>query len=49
VKNTLDIINLIYTRLKTGALAAEITGSIYKGKRPLGSLVEDVVINSLTD
>jgi hypothetical protein len=47
VKNTLDIINLIYTRLKTGALAAEITGSIYKGKRPLESLVEDVVINSL--
>ncbi|GAA0561552.1 hypothetical protein [Chitinophaga japonensis] len=39
--------DIVYQRLNTSALKTAITGIIKKGKRPLNSTKEDVVINTL--
>lgn len=39
--------DIVYQRLNTSTLKTAITGIIKKGKRPLNSTKEDVVINSL--
>ncbi len=44
---TLEIIDLLWSRLNTSSLKDEITGSIYKIKRLAGSSDEDIVINCL--
>jgi hypothetical protein len=44
---TLDIIDKVYQVLQQSQLKTMITGKIYKVRRPAGSLLEDVVINSL--
>jgi hypothetical protein len=45
---TIEAIDAIYDKLKSGNLISEITGRIYKsGERPFSSNLEDVVINSL--
>lgn len=44
---TLDIIDIIYAKLKGSDLETAITGSIHKLIRPVGSEVEDIVINCL--
>ena len=47
MKSTLDIVDDIWKVLDVSPLKDEITGSIYKHTRPAGSLLEDVVINTL--
>lgn len=47
MKTVIDGTNRIYTQLKNGGIKAIINGEIYKDQRPSGSLLEDIVINSL--
>lgn len=47
MKTVIDGTNRIYTQLKNGGIKAIINGEIYKEQRPSGSLLEDIVINSL--
>lgn len=47
MRTTFDLEQILYDRLKTGDLASEITGSIYKRQRIPASQLEDVVIISL--
>lgn len=41
----LDVVDILWMRLKTSGI--DITGGIYKGRRPAGSVKEDIVINAL--
>jgi hypothetical protein len=47
MKTTLDTNNVLFEALKNSSLKSAITGKVYKGKRPINSNTEDVVINSL--
>ena len=47
MKNTAFQDNILYNLLNDSALKTAITGKIYKGQRPLGSKLEDVVIQSM--
>lgn len=47
MRTTLDVVDDIYSALKSGSFKSAITGDIYKHKRLLDSRKEDVVINSL--
>lgn len=47
MKTTLDLVDVLYNLLKTGALRDAISGKVYKMNRPINSDLEDVVINSL--
>lgn len=47
MKSTLDLVDIVWQQLQTGALKAAITGDIHKHRRPANSQTEDVVINSL--
>lgn len=44
---TLDAVDIVYQKLKSGALPGVISGGLYKQTRPTNSESEDVVINSL--
>jgi hypothetical protein len=44
---TSQIIDILFAKLKSSALASSITGGIYKLRRPADSKKEDVVINCL--
>jgi hypothetical protein len=46
MNTTIDIAQAIYRLLKNSPVPAAISGGIYY-KRPVGSLLEDIVINSL--
>ncbi|QDK80832.1 hypothetical protein EXU85_20355 [Spirosoma sp. KCTC 42546] len=46
-KTPLDILTILYKLLFASSLKTAITGSVYKQKRPTGSVLEDVVVNSL--
>lgn len=43
-----DAIDIIWKRLSVSALESAISGGIYKLQRPVNSIKEDVVINSIT-
>lgn len=45
--STIGFENIVYNKLKGGALVSAITGSLRKNERPINSSKEDVVINSL--
>ncbi|MFN3341901.1 MAG: hypothetical protein ACK40M_04345 [Flavobacteriales bacterium] len=47
MKTTFDIDKKIWNRFSGSALAAAISGDIYKMRRPAGSNLEDIVINNL--
>ena len=46
MKTTLDVVDILYNRLLVGGIVS-VSGGIYKQTRPIGSTVEDVVVNSL--
>lgn len=48
MKTAIDAIDIVYKALIDSALKTSISGSIETVTRPLGSKLEDVVINSLT-
>lgn len=45
--NTLDILDVLYTRLKSSAVDTDANGGLFKNARPQGSVKEDIVINCL--
>lgn len=45
--NSLEAIDKVFNHLKGGLLSTSITGGVYKHRRPINSVTEDVVINSL--
>jgi hypothetical protein len=45
--DTLELVDIVYQRLKGSSLDSAISGDVYKHKRPINSVLEDVVINSL--
>lgn len=47
MRSNLEQVNIVYGKLKDSALDVAITGNITKNVRPFGSVLEDVVINSL--
>lgn len=47
MRSNLEQINIVFNRLKDSALDTAITGNITKNVRLVGSVLEDVVINSL--
>ena len=47
MKTTLDLVDVVWQLLNSSSLKGEITGGVYKLKRPLNSAKEDVVVNSL--
>jgi hypothetical protein len=47
MKTTIDTDNVLYELLKNSSLKSAITGKVYKRQRPVNSVLEDVVINSL--
>lgn len=47
MKTTFDLENIIWNALKDSVLLADISGDLYKQRRPSGSTSEDVVIISL--
>jgi hypothetical protein len=46
VKTGLDIVDIVYAKLRDSSLDTEITGAICR-KRPINSKLEDVVLNCL--
>ena len=48
MKTTLDIVTILYTKIKGSALEAAISGGLYKYQRPTDSTVEDIVVNVIT-
>jgi len=46
MKTTFDVMDIIWQKLNQ-AIASQISGKIYKLKRPLNSKLEDVIINTL--
>ncbi len=47
MKTTLDLIDVVYNELKAGATKTAINGVVKKNSRPVNSIKEDVIINSL--
>lgn len=47
MRTTLDIVDILYQALNVPIVKSVITGGVYKGKRPLNSAKEDIVIGSL--
>lgn len=47
MKTTFEVDDILFTRAKSSLLADEISGDIYKVRRPAGSEKEDVVIVGL--
>lgn len=47
MKTTLNAIDIVFQLLRNSPLNSAISGKVYRLKRPLGSTLEDVVINSL--
>lgn len=47
MKTTFDFVDILYEFLKTSSLKDSITGKVYKYERPVDSVKEDIVINSL--
>lgn len=47
MRSNLEQVNIVYSKLKDSALDTAISGNITKNVRPVGSILEDVVINSL--
>lgn len=45
--NTLQLVDLVFLRLKGSSLESAISGKLYKHKRPVNSVLEDIVVNSL--
>lgn len=48
MKTALDQDTAIYRLLNITAVTSVISGSIYKGNRPADSILEDIVINTIT-
>ncbi len=48
MKQTFDTDTILFQKLKASAISSEITGGIYKRKRPLNSVKEDIVVNTIT-
>lgn len=46
-KTPLDVLTILYKLLFASGLKTALTGAVYKQKRPTGSVLEDVVVNSL--
>lgn len=47
MKTTENIIQVLFDKLTNSSLNSAITGDVYKRQRPVGSTLEDVVINCL--
>jgi hypothetical protein len=47
MKTTIDLVDAVFLLVNTDAVKAAINGGVYKHKRPLGSNLQDIVINSL--
>ena len=47
MRNTFDLVSIIYLALKTNAITSAITGNVYKNQRPLNSDKIDIVVGSL--
>lgn len=48
MKTALDQDTAVYRLLNIPAVTGAITGAIYKGNRPADSILEDIVINTIT-
>jgi len=48
MKTALDVDTAIFKLLNISAIKSVISGGIYKGKRPTDSVLEDIVINTIT-
>lgn len=48
MKTSLDVDTAIFKLLNISAVTGVITGGIYKGNRPADSVLEDIVINTIT-
>lgn len=44
---SVDIIDVVASRIKGSDLDVSTTGEVYKGNRPLNSVEEDIVVNAL--
>lgn len=47
MKSTLEIVDIVWAILNVSDITTEITGGIYKNKRPINSDKEDLVINAI--
>jgi len=49
MKTTFDINDILYKTINVAAITTTISGKVYRGKKPLNSELQDIVIVPLTD
>lgn len=47
MKNTFDVLDMVFSRLHVTTVTTLIDGKIYRNKRPVNSELKDIVINTL--